>query len=85
MTAQNIGVYVGSKIPNILRISIQRAISAGKYLNLSDFIRDAIKEKIDREGLSTIDSNLKNGSALREANADSVRTSFQERTQNGDI
>jgi Arc/MetJ-type ribon-helix-helix transcriptional regulator len=87
MTPQNIGVHVGSKIPNVLLLSIQRAISNGKYLNLSDFIRDAIKEKIDREGLITMDNDLKNRSALNEAwapisNAESARTSFREISQN---
>ena len=52
MTPKNIGVHVGSKIPKVLLLSIQGAISNGKYLNLSDFIRDAIKEKIVREDLS---------------------------------
>ena len=51
MLAKNFGVYVGSKIPNILRASIEKAVITGKYLNISDFIRDAIKEKIDREGI----------------------------------
>lgn len=49
MLQKNLGVYVGSKIPNILRASIEKAVLAGKYLNISDFVRDAIKEKIYRE------------------------------------
>jgi Arc/MetJ-type ribon-helix-helix transcriptional regulator len=49
MLQKNLGVYVGSKIPNILRASIEKAVLAGKYLNISDFVRDAIKEKIERE------------------------------------
>jgi Arc/MetJ-type ribon-helix-helix transcriptional regulator len=50
MTPQIIGVNVGSKIPNILRSSIKNAVKTGKYLNTSDFVRHAIKEKLDREG-----------------------------------
>jgi Arc/MetJ-type ribon-helix-helix transcriptional regulator len=44
------GVYAGTKIPLILKNSIQEAISTGNYLNFSDFIRDAIKEKLQKEG-----------------------------------
>jgi Arc/MetJ-type ribon-helix-helix transcriptional regulator len=47
----NIGVYVGSKIPHFLRDSIQKAVINGKYLNASSFVREAVKEKLDREGL----------------------------------
>lgn len=64
MLMKNFGVYVGSKIPNILRTSIEKAVSAGKYLNISDFVRDAIKEKIDREGILL--SVSKNDEALME-------------------
>jgi Arc/MetJ-type ribon-helix-helix transcriptional regulator len=46
------GTYVGSKIPPILKESIARAIKSGNYLNTSDFIRDAIKEKLQREGFA---------------------------------
>ena len=38
------------KIPHILKNSIQKAVSTGSYLNSSDFVRDAIKEKLQREG-----------------------------------
>ena len=44
------GIYVGSKIPRILKDAISKAIERGDYLNHSDFIRDAIKEKLRREG-----------------------------------
>jgi Arc/MetJ-type ribon-helix-helix transcriptional regulator len=47
---QNIGIYVGSKIPQMLKNEITKAIERGDYLNHSDFIRDAIKEKLRREG-----------------------------------
>jgi Arc/MetJ-type ribon-helix-helix transcriptional regulator len=43
------GVYIGSKIPQILKRAIHDAIMHGAYLNSSDFIRDAIKEKLQRE------------------------------------
>jgi hypothetical protein len=44
------GVYAGSKIPQALKITIEHAITKGSYLNTSNFIRDAIKEKLQREG-----------------------------------
>jgi Arc/MetJ-type ribon-helix-helix transcriptional regulator len=44
------GLYVGSKVPNTIRDSIKKAVHNGIYLNTSDFVRDAIKEKLDREG-----------------------------------
>lgn len=50
MKDQHIGIYVGSKIPKLLKDAINRSIERGYYLNHSDFIRDAIKEKLQREG-----------------------------------
>jgi Arc/MetJ-type ribon-helix-helix transcriptional regulator len=50
MPGQDIGIYVGSKIPQILKNAINKAVEKGNYLNSSDFIRDAIKEKLQREG-----------------------------------
>lgn len=44
------GIYAGSKIPHTLKIAIEHAIIKGSYLNTSNFIRDAIKEKLQREG-----------------------------------
>ena len=44
------GIYAGSKIPHVLKIAIEHAITKGSYLNTSNFIRDAIKEKLQREG-----------------------------------
>jgi Arc/MetJ-type ribon-helix-helix transcriptional regulator len=44
------GLYIGSKVPNTIRNSIEKAVNTGIYLNISDFVRDAIKEKLDREG-----------------------------------
>lgn len=51
MSRQESGIYVGSKIPQILREAIIDAVNRGNYLNSSDFIRDAIKEKLQREHL----------------------------------
>lgn len=65
MIPEKIGVYVGSKIPNILRLSIEKAVKTGRYLNVSDFVRDAIKEKIDREGF--LYSAVRNEGILVEA------------------
>jgi metal-responsive CopG/Arc/MetJ family transcriptional regulator len=47
MNDQVLGVYVGSKIPRILRDGIDKAIERGDYLNRSDFVRDAVKEKLE--------------------------------------
>jgi Arc/MetJ-type ribon-helix-helix transcriptional regulator len=44
------GLYIGSKVPNTIRNSIEKAVKTGIYLNISDFVRDAIKEKLAREG-----------------------------------
>lgn len=49
MDQHQFGIYVGSKIPHILRDAINRAIKGGNYLNSSDFIRDAIKDKLDQD------------------------------------
>jgi Arc/MetJ-type ribon-helix-helix transcriptional regulator len=44
-------VYIGSKIPLNQKIILENAIGNGDYLNLSGFVRDAVKEKLAREGL----------------------------------
>ena len=49
MFERQTGVYIGSKIPQVLRKAIQHAVMRGSYLNSSDFIRYAIKEKLQRE------------------------------------
>lgn len=49
MIEKQTGVYIGSKIPHILKEALRQAIMSGNYLNSSDFIRDAIKEKLQRE------------------------------------
>jgi Arc/MetJ-type ribon-helix-helix transcriptional regulator len=58
LKTKNTGVYVGSKIPGIIRHSIHRAVSCGSYLNISDFVRDAIKEKLEREGYLSSDRRV---------------------------
>jgi len=50
MVEKNTGVYVGSKIPRALRSSVEKAVQVGPYLNVSDFVRSAIKEKLLAEG-----------------------------------
>jgi hypothetical protein len=44
-------VYIGSKIPQNQKIVLENAIDNGDYLNISGFVRDAVKEKLTREGL----------------------------------
>jgi Arc/MetJ-type ribon-helix-helix transcriptional regulator len=47
--------HIGSKIPRKLKATVEKAVTDGNYLNLSEFVRDAVKEKLNREGLvSTI-------------------------------
>jgi len=61
MNKQDIGIYAGSKVPQIIKKAIQKAVISGNYLNASDFIRDAIKEKLHREGFfqfNEIDSSI---------------------------
>jgi Arc/MetJ-type ribon-helix-helix transcriptional regulator len=63
LNKQDIGIYAGSKVPQILKNAIQKAVITGNYLNVSDFIRDAIKEKLRREGFlqfSEIDGAIGN-------------------------
>jgi Arc/MetJ-type ribon-helix-helix transcriptional regulator len=50
MNKENIGIYAGSKVPQSIKKAIQEAVITGNYLNASDFIRDALKEKLHREG-----------------------------------
>ena len=72
MKERQTGVYIGSKIPQVLKTAIRDAIISGNYLNSSDFIRDAIKEKLQRENfllskqgdssfLTSFNSGEKNG------------------------
>ena len=67
MEDKEIGIYAGSKVPHILKKSIERAVLSGNYLNESDFIRDAIKEKLNREGFldNTVSDYSKNNDIVR--------------------
>jgi len=56
MFKQQAGVYAGSKISQTLKNSMRQAIMMGNYLNTSDFVRDAIKEKLQREGYVVLNS-----------------------------
>jgi Arc/MetJ-type ribon-helix-helix transcriptional regulator len=44
-------VYIGSKIPQNQKSILESTIDNGDYLNISGFVRDAVKEKLTREGL----------------------------------
>jgi Arc/MetJ-type ribon-helix-helix transcriptional regulator len=50
------GVFVASKIPLLMKQYVLQAITKGRYISTSDFIRSAIKEKIEREN---VDWNMK--------------------------
>lgn len=48
------GVNVGSKIPDLIRRSLITAVRIGGYMSISDFVRDAIKEKLKQDGFLKI-------------------------------
>ena len=50
ITKSRIGIYVASKIPESLKLTMEEAVITGSYLNKSEFVRDAIKEKLSKEG-----------------------------------
>jgi Arc/MetJ-type ribon-helix-helix transcriptional regulator len=54
---KEMGIYAGSKVTQILKQSIEKAVRTGWYLNESDFIRDAIKEKLEAEGFLLTSAN----------------------------
>jgi Arc/MetJ-type ribon-helix-helix transcriptional regulator len=60
LITKNVVDYVGSKVPATLKDAIEMAVKTGSYLNISDFIRDAIKEKLEREGFWTKAERLQN-------------------------
>jgi Arc/MetJ-type ribon-helix-helix transcriptional regulator len=67
MVKEKPGVYAGSKIPSTLQKAMRQAVRAGNYLNSSDFVRDAIKEKLSREGYvwtSNMDTEKESTSTL---------------------
>lgn len=43
-------MYVASKIPESLKLTMEEAVTTGSYMNKSEFVRDAIKEKLSKEG-----------------------------------
>jgi Arc/MetJ-type ribon-helix-helix transcriptional regulator len=49
MKPSKTGVFVASKIPPLMKQCVLQAITKGWYISTSDFIRSAIKEKIERE------------------------------------
>jgi len=57
------GVFVASKIPPLMKQYVLQAVTKGSYISTSDFVRSAIKEKIERENS---DWNMK----LRRADKD---------------
>jgi Arc/MetJ-type ribon-helix-helix transcriptional regulator len=50
MITKRSGIYVASKIPESLKLTMEEAVTTGSYLNKSEFVRDAIKEKLSKEG-----------------------------------
>jgi len=53
-----VAFYAGTKIPPGLKRSIEKAVEGGNYLNESDFVRNAIKEKLEKEHLLQSDQRL---------------------------
>lgn len=45
------GLYVGTKVPELLKATLGEAVKNGNYLNVSDFVRQAIREKLEKERL----------------------------------
>jgi Arc/MetJ-type ribon-helix-helix transcriptional regulator len=50
MKLRNTGVNVGSKIPVAVKQCIIKVVQEGDYLSVSDFVRDAVKEKLVHDG-----------------------------------
>jgi Arc/MetJ-type ribon-helix-helix transcriptional regulator len=46
------GVSVGSKVPVIIRNCIVEVVRKGQYISVSEFVRDAVKEKLQNIGYS---------------------------------
>ncbi len=49
MEPKKTGVCIAGKIPGNLMRLVQRAVDKGDYLTISDFVRHAVKEKVERE------------------------------------
>ena len=43
-------ISISTKIPYSLQDLVERAVTGGHYLNVSNFVREAIAEKLQREG-----------------------------------
>jgi Arc/MetJ-type ribon-helix-helix transcriptional regulator len=50
MELDNTGVHIGSKIPVSVKRCIAKVVKEGGYISLSDFVRDAVKEKLRKDG-----------------------------------
>jgi Arc/MetJ-type ribon-helix-helix transcriptional regulator len=50
MKPRKTGQYVAGKVPSSMKKYIENSVSNGLYISVSDFIRAAIKEKLQREG-----------------------------------
>ncbi len=50
MEPKRTGVTIASKIPESLMTFVQKAVNIGDFLTLSDFVRHAVKEKLERDG-----------------------------------
>jgi Arc/MetJ-type ribon-helix-helix transcriptional regulator len=42
--------HVGTKIPQDIRFLLEKAVVDGIYLNVSEYVRQPVKEKLGREG-----------------------------------
>ena len=50
MKLDNTGVHIGSKIPLRLKQCLAKVVEEGAYISISDFVRDAVKEKLRKDG-----------------------------------
>jgi len=41
--------FIGIRVPQSIRTAIEKIVSADMHVSISDFIRDAIREKIQRD------------------------------------
>ena len=48
MKMEKIEVFIGVRVPIEIKQAIKEAISKGYYLNQSDLIREAIREKLEK-------------------------------------
>jgi len=50
MTLGESGVNIGSKVPIIIRNYIVEIVQKGQYISVSEFVRNAVKEKLQNIG-----------------------------------